>query len=112
MYIIEYEGRRAAYVTATDIEIADWVDRQGGYVVGRWVVCQAVFAQGVAAGRLAGPVTDRRAEYFARCVLMPDVEFGTLAGQEDYVVAGHFDVPIEQVAAKHEDRRLAVLGER
>ena len=57
-------------------------------------------------------MTDWRAAHFARCALMADVEFDAVADAEDYLVAGHFDVPIEQVAEKREDRRLAALGER
>lgn len=109
MYIIEYEGRPAAFVTATDIELAEWVYAPGGYVTGRWVSCQAVFAQLIAARRLAGPFTDWRAEHFARVVLMPDAEFDELAELSDALIAGHFDVPVDQVALKRADR-LATCG--
>lgn len=111
MYVITFEGQAAAHVTAADISVADWVQDLGDYVVGRWMVCLAVFAQSVADGRACGPFTDWRAEHFARCALMPDDEFDQVADFEDYLIAGHFDVPVQQVAAKREDRRLAALGE-
>lgn len=55
-----------------------------------------------------GPYTDERAERFARCVLMDDDEFAMLDANalEDRLVAGHFDVPIEQIEKKRDDLRL------
>lgn len=52
-----------------------------------------------------GPYTDERAERFARCVLIDDEEFRMLDANrlEDLVIAGHFDVPIEQVQEKRRD---------
>lgn len=107
MYVINLDGRAAAYATASDILIAEWVRRRDDYVGSRWVIAQAVFAQEVAAGWRSGPFTEDRAARFARYALMPDAEFDRVAGQADYVIAGHFDVPVEQVAEKREDRRIA-----
>jgi hypothetical protein len=107
MYVIEYDGRPAAFVDATTAEFADWVCTRENYVIGRWVCCESVFVQEVAAGRLAGPYTERRAEHFARVALMPDSEFDLYAHQDDYLLAGHFDVPIEQIALKRADRSEA-----
>lgn len=107
MDVIEYDGRPAAFVTANDIRFADWVTQPESYVVGRWVCCEAVFAQEIAAGHLCGPFTDLRANEFARIALLPDAEFDELDHLEDHLVAGHFDVPIEQVAAKRAKRVVA-----
>jgi hypothetical protein len=112
MYVISLYGRPAAYATANDILIAAWVRGLDDYVASRWVICQAVFAQEVAAGWRSGPFTAERASRFAREALMPDAEFDRVAGQPDYLVAGHFDVPVEQVEKKHEDRGIAARSER
>jgi hypothetical protein len=104
MYVIEYDGRPAAFVTANDIRFADWVTQPENYVIGRWVCCEAVFAHEIASGHVAGPFTERRADEFARIALMPDAEFAELDHVEDHLIAGHFDVPIEQVAAKRAER--------
>jgi hypothetical protein len=52
-----------------------------------------------------GPYTDERAERFARCVLIDDGEFRMLDANEldDRLLAGHFGVPVEQVAKKRDD---------
>lgn len=55
-----------------------------------------------------GPYTDERAERFARCALIDDEEFRVLDANrlEDRLIAGHFEVPIEQVDEKGRDLRL------
>ena len=66
------------------------------------------FAQRVSDGTLPGPYTDERAEQYARSALIDDAEFQQLtsAGVGAPVLAQHFAVPIEQIAAKRNDLGL------
>jgi hypothetical protein len=55
-----------------------------------------------------GPYSDEHAERFARCVLIDDDEFRMMDANrlEDRLIAGHFDVPVEQVGEKRRDLQL------
>lgn len=70
-----------------------------------FVLCMASYAVRVHQGLAPGPYTDRRAELFARLVLMDDDEFKRLDALDigDRTLAGHFVVPVEQVAEKRAD---------
>ncbi len=70
-----------------------------------FVMCMASYAVRVHQGSAPGPYTDRRAELFARLVLMDDDEFSRLDALDigDRTLAGHFVVPVEQVAEKRAD---------
>ena len=74
-----------------------------------FVSLMAVFARQVREGAAPGPYTHERAELYARLVLIDDDEFRMLAANrlDDRLLAGHFGVPLEQVAAKREDLGLA-----
>lgn len=70
-----------------------------------FVSLMAAYALRVHDGTAPGPYTDDRAERFARLALMDDDEFRMLDANEvdDVLIAGHFDVPVEQVEAKRAD---------
>ena len=70
-----------------------------------FVSFMASYALQVKDGSAPGPYSDERAELFARLALMDDDEFAELDAQGfgDDVIAGHFSVPPEQVAAKRDD---------
>ena len=63
------------------------------------------YAERVRSGRLPGPYSDGQAEMFARSALIDDDEFRHLVanGYDDLLLAGHFAVPLEQIAAKRRD---------
>ena len=73
-----------------------------------FVSMMAAYALRVRDGSAPGPYTDERAERFARLALIEDDEFRMLEANqlEDRVLAGHFDVPVEQIEAKRQDLRL------
>lgn len=108
MLIITYERRPAAIVVrnrayllpSTAVLEVDHPRR-------RWVTCMAFFARDVASGKLEGPYSTRRAEHFARCVLMPEDEFVALVRYPGVVLAQYFNVPIEQIAEKRADLEAA-----
>ncbi len=70
-----------------------------------FVAFMTAYAMKVRDGSAPGPYTNERAERFARLALMDDEEFRMLDANElgDAVIAGHFGVPVEQVAAKRTD---------
>ncbi len=70
-----------------------------------FVVFMTAYAMKVLDGTAPGPYTNERAERFARLALIDDEEFRMLDANEfdDAVIAGHFGVPVEQVAAKRAD---------
>lgn len=70
-----------------------------------FVAFMAAYALRVRDGSALGPYTHERAERFARLALIDDDQFQMLDANEldDRVIAGHFGVPVEQVAAKRED---------
>ena len=70
-----------------------------------FVSFMAAYALRVRDGSAAGPYSDDRAEGFARLALIDDNEFRVMVAQRlpDELIAGHFGVPIEQIARKRED---------
>jgi hypothetical protein len=76
----------------------------------RWVTCLVFFAQDVLDGVLFGPYTPERAEYFARCALMPEVDFAKNASCSDATLAEGFNVPLEQIEERRRD--LVAVGYR
>ena len=107
--LIVYRGEIVASAGARRFYLAPRVAELGAdEPLRRFVSMMAAFALRVRDGSSPGPYTDERAERFARLALIDDDEFRMLdANQlEDLVLAGHFDVPVEQVDAKRLDLRL------
>ena len=72
----------------------------------RFVFGMAAYVLAIRAGSAPGPYTSARAERFARLMLIDDEEFRFLEERRirDYLIAGHFGVPIEQVREKRLDQ--------
>ena len=108
MLIITYTGRPAAVVARGRAYLLPPVALlEVDHPRRRWVTCMAFFGRDVAAGRLPGPYSTRRAEHFARCALLPDEEYAQLERFPDAVLAEYFNVPLEQVAEKRIDVEAA-----
>lgn len=104
MLTISYRGRPALHVAGDCACFADWaVALEPDHPVRRWIACMGFFALDVLDGHQAGPYTTEAAERFARGALMPACEFRALAGHDDAVLAEHFNVPLEQVAARRRE---------
>jgi predicted transcriptional regulator len=104
MLVIHHHGRPAAYVTAEAASLAGNIAAlEADHPVRRWVVCMCFFAQDVLEGQLLGPYTPVRAEYFARCALLPEEEFASAADRTDATLAEVFNVPLEQVRERRSD---------
>lgn len=106
--VIDCQGRPAAVVTGAGVELAAQIAvLEADHPIRRWVACKAFFAGDVLAGRLHGPYNDRRAEHFARCVLIDDDHLAAVLAADpdisDAALAEHFAVPIEQLAEKRLD---------
>jgi hypothetical protein len=110
MLIITYTGRPAAVVARGRAHLLPSIALlEPEHPRRRWVTCMAFFARDVAAGRLPGPYTARRAEHFARCALLPDEEFVALERFPNPVLSEYFNVPLEQVSEKRVDIDAAAV---
>jgi hypothetical protein len=75
----------------------------------RFVAAVALVGHEMAAEPFAEAYDDELAQFYARILLMPNDEFETLLGtMSDADIAEHFNVPLEQVAAKREDIQLGL----
>jgi hypothetical protein len=106
MTIIVYEAKVAAVTGTTRVYLSPHLallPDDDPLVV--FVAVMATYAVRVRRGSAPGPYTDARAALFARLVLMDDATFKELDELEigDVLVAGHFGVPVEQVAEKRAD---------
>jgi IrrE N-terminal-like domain len=107
MLVLHHQGRPVAYVAAGAARLAPHVlALESDHPTRRWVDCLVVFARDVAQGLLPVPFTPAAAEYFARCVLMPDDEFLAECAYPDAALAEMFNVPLEQIARKRRDLLL------
>jgi hypothetical protein len=108
MRLVSYGGAVVALAGATRYYLAPQVAaRDAGDPLVAFAALMCAYAEGVRSRRLAGPYTDERAEMFARAVLIDDDEFRHLDanGYDDLLLAGHFQVPTEQIPAKRCDLR-------
>jgi hypothetical protein len=104
MLVIHHQGRPAAYVAAGTARLAANIAAlEEDHPTRRWVNCLVVFARDVAEDLLPVPFTAPAAEYFARCVLMPDEEFIANVDDEDAELAELFNVPLDQIWHKRRD---------
>jgi hypothetical protein len=105
--ILYHQGRPAAWVTSGRVELYPRVAvLEPEHPTRRWVLCSAIFAMEVLAGRMPGSFSQERADYFARCALIPDDEFAEVIAAEDAALAEYFNVPLEQVCEKRIDELL------
>ena len=104
--LICYRGEIVASAGATRVYLAPRIaDLDDGDALAGFVRFMGAYALGVRDGSAPGPYTDERAERFARLVLIDDEQFGMLDANDlpDEMIAGHFGVPVEQIAAKRDD---------
>jgi len=100
------KGAQAQEVEASDATFArEYNESLVHQVV---VAYMAAYALRVRDGSAPGPYTHERAERFARLAMIDDDRFQMLDANElpDYLIAGHFAVPVEQVEAKRQDLRV------
>ncbi len=107
--LISYRGEIVASAGARRLYLAPRIAAlDDTHPLVSFVAFMTAYAMKVRDGSAPGPYTDERAERFARLVLMADEEFRMLEANElnDDVIAGHFGVPVEQVAAKRGDLQI------
>ena len=104
MQPVRYGGWPVAMATAERFWLVDSIVALPEHDALRvWAGWLCVYASDVLKGELPGPYEQHLAEAFARAVLMPSDEFTARAGQQDSRLAAHFNVPVEQVAARRLD---------
>ena len=69
----------------------------------RFVAAMCLYSRDVDTGEIPEPYRSEEAEFYARCVLLPDEEFEPYLNELDDQLAQRFRVPVEQVAAKRAD---------
>ena len=107
--LISYRGEVVASAGARRVYLAPRIaSLDEGDPLISFVSFMAAYAMRVRDGSAPGPYSHERAERFARLALMDDEQFAMLDanGLSQDLIAGHFGVPLEQVAAKREDLRL------
>ena len=108
MRLVSYGDEVVAVAGTTRFYLAPQVEALGERdPLVAFVALMCAYADRVRSGRLPGPYSDDRAELFARSALIDNDEFRHLEanGYDDLLLAGHFDVPTEQIAAKRRDLR-------
>ena len=104
--MLRYRGEVLGFAGATRFYLVPHIERlPEDHPLVRMACLMALFAKQIHDGELDGRYTDARAELYARCALIPDEEFARLEteGWDDEVLAEHFGVPVEQIAAKRYD---------
>lgn len=69
----------------------------------RFALAMLRYGNAVAAGELDEPYCDKRAELFARSLLINDDAFRAIRRERNDVLAQHFNVPVDQIQLKRED---------
>jgi hypothetical protein len=104
MRALSYRGMLVAVATRSRVYLAPEVSALArGHPTLRFVAAMCLYSHDVDRAQVPGPYSDCAAELYARCVLIPDSEFGLHAGWSDAALAWQFGVPVEQVAAKRHD---------
>jgi hypothetical protein len=112
MTLITYQGRAAAMAGRERFYLAPRIDQLAdGDPVKTFVCFLVAYARDVLTGQLPdepGRYLPRRAERYVRECLLPARAFLVIADREDAELAEHFNVPLEQIAA----RRIKLAGGR
>lgn len=106
--MLRYQGELLGFAGATRFYLVPHIERlPDDHPLVRMATVMALFADQIKRGELDGPYSDERAELYARCALISDDEFTSVdaEGWSDEVIAEHFGVPAEQIAAKRDDLR-------
>lgn len=83
--------------------LLDLAEREEGHPLVRFVCAMVLHAFEVDTGLEARPFDQRRAERFARELLMPAELFLSLAEETDAELAERFGVPVEQVPERRRE---------
>src|SRR2546429_9991148 len=98
MRAISYRGQLAAVVTGRSVHLAS---RIAGLPANdpelRMLAAMCLYSWDVDAGLVAGPYEDSTAEFYARCLLMPDEQFERFAHEPDAELARRFSGPPEPI---------------
>jgi len=106
-YALHYDGREASVVEAGRITYADWIEvYERDHPVRRFVEAMSLYLRDVDSGLLPGPASGETAGFYARLLLMPADELRRRAGWSDVALAEHFNVPLEEVAARRAEIAL------
>ena len=104
MTLISYRGRAAAMAGRERFYLAPHIaQRPDGDPIKTFVCFLAAYARDVLTGQLPDEprrYLPHRAERYARECLIPPREFLALADRSDAELAEHFNVPLEQIAAR------------
>jgi hypothetical protein len=104
MTLISYRGRAAAMAGRDRFYLAPHIaERADGDPVKTFVCYLALYARDVLCGQLPGEpgrYFPARAERYARACLIPARAFLARADRPDAELAEHFNVPLEQIAAR------------
>ncbi len=101
MQLLSYNGAAVAVAGATRVWLAPAIDDLPcGDPLKRFVAAMCLYAHDLRRGLVPGPYSDRRAELYARCLLLCDRAVATAAALSDAELAERFGVPLEQARAK------------
>jgi hypothetical protein len=106
MQLVLYEGVVVAVAGATRFHLAPQLaELDDRHPLVMFVAVMCAYAERVRREQLPGPYTEDEAQLFARAALIDDGEFRHLDanGLDDLLLAGHFQVPVDQVGAKRRD---------
>jgi hypothetical protein len=107
MTLISYRGRAAAMAGPERFYLAPHISqRPDGDAVKTFVCYLALYARDVLTGQLPDEPSryfPARGERYARACLIPTREFLPLADRPDAELAEHFNVPLEQIAARRDE---------
>lgn len=101
MTAIRYQGRLVAIVDRGAVRFAPAIGvLERDHPRRRFVGLLALYADQVDQGAFPAPYCDRRAEAWARAVVMPADEFDPVEELPDHEVAEYFAAPLDQVVRR------------
>jgi hypothetical protein len=110
MQLIRYHGWPIALAGADEVHfhpaLLELAELDEGHALVRFACALALHAFEVATGLEQGPFDQRRAERFARTLLMPHAQFAAVADEGDAALAAWFGVPVEQVPLRRAELGL------
>ena len=108
--LITYRGQLVAIAAARRVLLMPPISAlESDHPYRRFVATLALVWREMRCGTQPEPYDADVAQFYARWILMPNDDFARLSsGMNDAELAEHFNVPAEQVAAKHDDFRVAI----
>jgi hypothetical protein len=103
--VVRYGGELAAVATQHRVLLAPNISAlESDHPRRRFVATLALVGREMTKEPGAEPYCDQQAAFYARMLLVPNDEFEELCEElSDAELAEHFNVPLEQIAAKRED---------